>query len=156
MSIVINSHQFTGKVIHKSGPYTIKEDMAKRYLFCRGTYYISGKEREQEIRVTCFSWGDNKSKISDVFPGDEVSFTFNLSGKFNPDKKDYLGCPSCWTECVLSSKVEILSTQNRTLYDNKPGDGLNLPDIEPPKFQYKDGLQFDNLEDDDATKDLPF
>lgn len=138
MAILINTHEFTGTVIAKAGPYAIKEDMAKSYLYCRGTYMVYNKEKEQDIRFVCFSWGDHKSKITDILPGDEVTVGFTLSGRYTPERKDNLGAPSCWTECVLS-KVTILSSEKRELYKNEDRreDEAGKFDTAPqPKFVY--------------------
>ena len=158
MAIQVNNHQFTGKVIYRAGPFAITNDMNKWYLYCQGIYLVGGKEREEECRFTCFSWGQQPSKVSNVFIGDVVSFYFNLTGKFKPEKKDNLGCPSCWTEAVVASKVEIVSSENRIPFNQKKTeDGLGTFEEPPtPKFKYEDGLKLDNLEDDPAVNDLPF
>ena len=158
MAILVNVHEFTGSVIAKTGSYAIKEDMSKAYLFCRGKYMINNRERDQDIRVTCFSWGDHRNRIADILPGDEVRFNFSLSGRFNPDRKDNLGAPSCWTECVLSGKVTILSSAQRKFYDNDPDKSsfTSLDHTPKPEFKYPDKNKLDSLKGDDPASDLPF
>lgn len=125
MALEINKYDFIGKVLGKSKQVVIKEDMKRSYLYVRGKYLVNGKEREQDSRMTCFSWGDNKSRITDVFPGDKVTFSFTLSGRYDEERRDKDGNAVCWTECVLSSKVEILSTEERKMYSN----GLDSPEM---------------------------
>lgn len=173
MSITGNNHEFTGVVVSKHGPYTVtnkqEEDVGFRkfFLICKGDYVESrgkdrGKALPQFVKFVDTLWKDNigYNFFKDVFPGDEVKFMFSVRGRYEPSVKGRLGEPSCWQDLTPTSKIEILSTQNRKLYDNEPKndpvDDLGTFDVEPPKQELKDGLKFDNLENDDATRDLPF
>lgn len=118
MSEKVNSHPFEGTVIAKSPLIPITGEMKKQVLYCRASYMVSGKPKETDARFIAFSWGDN-SKLRDVYPGDEVSFYFGLSGKYDPERKDKNNLVSCFTEAIIQSKVEVIDQSNRKMYDNR-------------------------------------
>lgn len=157
MSVTVNTHQYTGQVLAKAGAFSVKENMSISFLYCRGTYMKGGKECQEDARFACFSFADNASKISQILPGDEVSFYFNLTGRFTPDRKgNRFGEPVCWTEQVISSKVEVLNTSQRQLYQNEPSQ-RPAPDPIEPKFSYGPGTTSSMKEpEDDPSNDLPF
>ena len=157
MSIIVNTHPYTGQVLAKAGPFAVNENMSISFLYCRGAYMKSGKECQEDARFTCFSWGESPSKIASVLPGDEVSFSFNLTGRFTPDRKgNRFGEPVCWTEQVISSKVEVLNTSQRQLYQNEPSQ-RPTPDPVAPKFAYgPDTTSAMKEPEDDPSTDLPF
>lgn len=152
----VNAHEIEGRVLLKKGPYAIGDKgLSKYYLYVEADYMQRGKITPQVVKAVTFAWGDHASKISQVLPGDEVRFAFTFSGKIIENKFDFFGAPQCWTEVVIESKVEVLSTSQRQLYDNEPKDDLGVFDT-PPKFQYKDAdLTIDKNNDYDP-KDLPF
>lgn len=168
--IEANNHDFQGVIVSKHGPYTVQnragEDTGFRkfFLIVRGDYIESrgkdkGRPMPQHIKFVDTLWETNLgyNLFKDVFPGDEIRLSFAIRGKYIPETKGRFGEPVCWNELVVTSKIEVLNTQNRTLYDNEPKDDMGTFDSDPkPKFQYKEGLKFDNLEEDTDVRDLPF
>ena len=135
--IAVNSHELCGIVLKKSGPYSIgSNSMNKSYLYVTAPYMYRGNPKEQVVKCVCFSWADTPSKIAKVFPGDQVKFTFSIAGRMEEGKVDRLGAPSVWNEIIIESKVEILNTSQRQLYQNEPTESKELPEAE---FKYTDG-----------------
>ena len=163
-----NNHTFQGVVISKHGPYTVPnkagEDTGFRkfYLIVKGDYIEfrgkdKGKAIPQYLKISDTLWETNLgyNLFKDIFPGDEVRFVFSVRGKYIPESKGRFGEPVCWNDLVVSSKIEVLNTQNRTLYDNEPKEDDGLASEPPtPRFKYEDG--FVAKDDDDGTNDLPF
>lgn len=148
MSTPVNTHEIEGSVNAKFGPFPIGEKgMNKNYLFVDCAYMIRGKVQTQTVKALCFSWADNASKISKVLPGDVVKFAFSISGKVNPDKKDFLGVPGLWNEILIEGEVEILNTSQRRLYNN----GIDSPKDDLGTFPMPNTSPID-----DPTNDLPF
>jgi hypothetical protein len=156
MSLKINLHDIEGVVVKKSQPIPIgNNNMRKTYLYLSCQYLWKGVASEQILRFLTFSWEDHASKFTPLLVGDEIKFSFTISGKMDNEKMDYLGLPRIYNELIPSSKIEIISTANRELYNNGEKDDLGMfSDIPVPKFQYKDQAQRE--EDDDPASDLPF
>ena len=149
--IPANLHELQGIVKLRKGPIPIGEKLSKKWmLFIECPYLQKGTTVMQTIKAVTFSWDQNVSKVSNVFPGDEVKFTFSLSGRLNEEKLDYYGMPSCFNEVVIESRVEILNQSQRVLYNTGEKDDLGV--FPETKFKYKDSDA--QLEAD--TSDLPF
>ena len=149
--IPANLHELQRIVKLSKGPIPIGEKLSKKWmLFIDCPYLQKGTTVMQTIKAVTFSWDTNVSKVSNVFPGDEVKFTFSLSGRLNEEKLDYYGMPSCFNEVVIESKVEILNQSQRVLYNTGEKDDLGV--FPETKFKYKDSDA--QLEAD--TSDLPF
>jgi len=155
MSLKVNLHDIEGVVVKKSQEFPIGSgDMKKTFLFLSCQYLFKGQPSEQILKFVTFSWGAQGSKFSNVLPGDVVRFSFTINGKMDTNKLDYMGLPSTSNDLVPSSKVEIVSTENRELYKNEPTPDDGLGEFPEAKFKYKDQAQKE--EDDDPTNDLPF
>lgn len=158
MSIQVNAHELIGTVRSKHGPYVLNDrGMAKSYLFVDSLYMQRGKPTTHTVKAMCFSWGDHPSKIANIFPGDEVKFSFSISGRVSEDRKDKLGFPALWNEVVIESSVEVLNTSQRQLYDNRIG-GPKV-EIKPSDFTYETPAVNNTTSSeiaDDESNDLPF
>jgi len=152
MAIVVNRHELTGRVVLRKGPVPIGvKNMKKSAIYVAAKYLFKGQEIEQTVKAICFSFADNVSKVTNVYPGDEVRFSFTLSGRINEEKPDKNGWPGCWPEVLIDSPVEILNNSQRQLYNR---DDQEAPVPQDPKFKYQDG---ENVEEkDDPANDLPF
>ena len=149
--IPANLHELQGIVKLRKGPIPIGEKLSKKWmLFIECPYLQKGTTVMQTIKAVTFSWDQNVSKVSNVFPGDEVKFTFSLSGRLNEEKLDYYGMPSCFNEVVIESRVEILNMSQRQLYNTGEKDDLGVFDTNP-KFKYSSS---DTVEEE--KDDLPF
>jgi hypothetical protein len=118
MSITANNHEITGIVKSKHGPIAVgTKNMKKSFLYLDSVYMRKGKPETSTVKFVVWSFGDNASKIYNIFPGDEVKFTFSISGRVQ-DSKDKYGYPTLWCDLVIDSEVEILNTSQRKLYNN--------------------------------------
>ena len=150
--IPANLHELQGIVKLRKGPIPIGENNFKKwYLYVDCPYLERGKIANQTIKAICFSRADDASQVSSVIPGDEVKFSFRITGKINESKLDFCGMPSCWNEIIIAGQVDILNTSQRQLYNTGEKDDLGVFDTNP-KFKYKDSDA--QLEAD--TSDLPF
>jgi hypothetical protein len=145
-------HEIHGIVESRTGPTPIGTQQSKKWqLYVNCPYLQKGVTVMQTLKAVTFSWADRVSKVTHVFKGDEVKFTFSISGKIFGDKMDKWGLPVCYNEIIIESKVEVLNMSQRQLFNTGEKDDLGVFDTNP-KFKYKDSDA--QLEAD--TSDLPF